>query len=303
MAQEKMAGKWSDKKSCDPSFHHSFWGGHQVTLWHGCEPVKDDPLENMNCKACPHLSKHRAGLPHMGDQGMDTGHWRCSSQLLHLSALIPPSPNLIHPNHQQHRHPRQPFISYKAYRGQLRPSTNCNSFLPFSCPHRSSMCYKMVPDILPSKRLLSSLANDKLNDTTQTSWQNEEQQNDPLEVGLSLVRCVPLGEQNQRDLTADIRLRDTAIRSNLFVPVLRATNQEGNRLHNETWEDKKHGGVLPPVSKPSGLMTVELPHPQGGIPRRLKAKDISHHHSGTESQIITDPQEAVVTRPSQSAPQ
>ena len=48
------------------------------------------------------------------DPGMDTGQWRCSSQLLHLTALIPPSPSFIHPNQQQHHYPRQ---SYKVYRG------------------------------------------------------------------------------------------------------------------------------------------------------------------------------------------
>lgn len=51
------------------------------------------------------------------DLGMDTGQWRCSSQLLHLSALILPSPNFIHPNQQQHHYPRKSFISSKVYRG------------------------------------------------------------------------------------------------------------------------------------------------------------------------------------------
>lgn len=76
------------------------------------------------------------------------------------------------------------------------------------------MCFKMVPDILPSKHLLSSLTNDNFNsryiyrdrnslrvsghyfvseessashaDTTQHIWQDKEQQNDPSE-GWSLL--------------------------------------------------------------------------------------------------------------------
>ncbi|XP_022610426.1 cytosolic carboxypeptidase 2-like [Seriola dumerili] len=292
----------------------------QVTLWQGCEPVKDDSLENMRAaylhrRAC-HLT---AGSTHTDDLGMDTGHWRCSSQLLHLSALIPPSPNVINPIHQQHHYPQQPFVSYKVYRGH--PSSLRTS-------HRSSMCFKMVPDIIPTKRLLSSVTNDNFNsryiyrdrnslrvseryfvpeesstshaDTTKTKRQNGEQEDDPA-VGLTLLRCIPLGEQNQRDLTHNIPVRETKSHSKLFVPVQRATDQGGKRLGKETCEDKRHMGVLPPVSKPSG-MTMELPHPHSDTLRRLQAKGIRHHHFGRESQIRMDPQEAMVTRPSQSAP-
>ncbi|XP_023271224.1 cytosolic carboxypeptidase 2-like [Seriola lalandi dorsalis] len=308
------------KAGIPPSTTHS-GEVSQVTLWQGCEPVKDDSLENMRAaylhrRAC-HLT---AGSTHTDDLGMDTGHWRCSSQLLHLSALIPPSPNVIHPIHQQHHYPQQPFVSYKVYRGH--PSS-------LRTPHRSSMCFKMVPDIIPTKRLLSSVTNDNFNsryiyrdrnslrvseryfvpeesstshaDTTKTKRQNGEREDDPS-VGLTLLRCIPLGEQNQRDLTHDIPVRETKSHSNLFVPVQRATDQGGKRLGKETCEDKRHMGVLPPVSKPSGILTMELPHPHSDTLRRLQAKGIRHHHFGRESQIRMDPQEAMVTRPSQSAP-
>ncbi|XP_071360139.1 cytosolic carboxypeptidase 2 isoform X3 [Trachinotus anak] len=256
----------------------------QVTLWQGCEPVKDNSVENMRAaclhrraKACPHLRTYKAVSPRTDDLGMDTGQWRCSSQLLHLSALIPPSPNLIHPIHQQHPYPRQPFVSYKVCRGQP-PS--------LITPHRSSMCFKMVPDIIPTKRLLSSLTNDKLGRYIyRDKRQNLEHKDVPLEVGLSLLRCIPLGEQNQRDLTPDMPLRETEKHSNLFVPVPRATDQGGKRLCKETLEDKRHVGVLPPVSKPSAFMSVELPHPQSDTLSRLQAKGIRHHHSGRQSQI------------------
>lgn len=50
------------------------------------------------------------------DPRKDAGQWRCSSQLLHLSALLPPSPNFIHSNQQRHPY-QQSFMSCKVYRG------------------------------------------------------------------------------------------------------------------------------------------------------------------------------------------
>ncbi|XP_044047852.1 cytosolic carboxypeptidase 2 isoform X2 [Siniperca chuatsi] len=269
----------------------------QVTLWQGCELVKDE--NNCRTKACPHLSTYTAVSPH-------TGQWRCSSQLLHLSAILPSSPNFIHSNQQQHNCPRQSFVSYNVYRG-LRPS--------LTAPHKSpsSMCVKMVPDIVPTKRLLSSFTTDKFNgrhifrdrnslrvseryflpensstshaDTTKTKQQNMEQEEDSS-VCLSLLRCATLGEQNQSDLTPDIPLRETESCSNLFVPVLRGTDLRGKRLCKETLGDKRHLGILSPVSKPSGLMKMELPRPQRDTLARLQAKDIRHYHSRRESQIM-----------------
>ncbi|XP_074490227.1 cytosolic carboxypeptidase 2 isoform X1 [Sebastes fasciatus] len=285
----------------------------QVTLWQGCKPVKDEG--NMKAAgprhrvtACPHLSTYTAVSPHTDDLGMYTGQWECSSQLLHLSALLPPSPNVIHSNQQQHRCPRQSLVSCKVYRG-LPPS--------LTAPHRSpsSMYIQMVPDIVPTKHLLSNFTTHKFNDqhvlrdrnssrvldrysishadTTKTERQNEEQE----EVGLSLLRRIPLREQSQRDLTPDIPQRETESRSSLFVPVLRGTDLRGKRICKETWEDKRHPGVLSPVSKPSGLMKMELPRPQSDALGKLHAKGIGHYHSGRESQISP----TAVTRSSQSA--
>ncbi|XP_045898040.1 uncharacterized protein LOC123965641 isoform X1 [Micropterus dolomieu] len=293
----------------------------QVTLWQGCEPVKDNCLENMKAaflrrraKACPHLGTYT------GDPGMDTGHWRCSSQMLHLSALLPSSPNFIHSNQQLHHCPRQSLISYNVYR-ELPPS--------LTAPHRSpsSMCVMMVPDIMPTKRLVSCFTADKFNgrhifrdrrslrvseryfvpknsstshaDTTKTKRQNVEQEEDSSEVGLSLVRCIPFGEQNQRDLRLDIPTREIESRSNLFVPVLRSADLREKRLCKETLGDKRHLGVLFPPSKPSSLMKMELARPQSDTLARLQAKDIRPYHSGRESQMTKAP---VVKRPSQSAP-
>ncbi|XP_070764042.1 cytosolic carboxypeptidase 2 [Enoplosus armatus] len=302
----------------------------QVTLWQGCEPIKDDCLDNMKAaclhhreKVCPHLSTCTAVSPHTDDPGMDAGQWRCSSQLLHLRALLPSSLNVLHSNQQQHHFSRQSFVSYNVCRG-----------LPSSLagPHRSpsSLCVKIVPHVVPTKRLLSSFTTDKFNgrhifrhrnslrvsehyymsessstshtDTTKTTRQNVEPEEDFSEAGLSRLRCIPFGEQNQRELTTDIPLRETEARSSLFVPVLRDKDLRGNRLCKETLGDKRHLGVLSPVSKPSGLAKMELSRPQSDTLVRLQAKDIRRYHPGRESQISTAAQEAMVTRPSQSAP-
>ncbi|XP_035499423.2 cytosolic carboxypeptidase 2 [Scophthalmus maximus] len=295
----------------------------QVTLWQGCEPVKGDCRENTSAahlhrgsKACPHLSKCSTMSPHTDDLRMNSGQWRCSSQLLHLSALILPPVELMHPNRRQHHYPPRTFLSYNVYRGRLPSLTTA---------HRSpsSMCVKMVPDNIPKKRLLSSFTNDKFkgryiqgdisqvsesytvpeesstSHTDITKRQNEEQEDDPSEVGL--LRSIPLGEQSQRAVPPDIPLRENQSHSNLFEPVLRATDLRGKRLCKETVGDKRHLGVLPPVSKPSGLVKRNLPRPQSDTLARLQASGIRYYRSGRESSA---PQEAIVTttRPSQSAP-
>nr|XP_019957671.1 PREDICTED: cytosolic carboxypeptidase 2 [Paralichthys olivaceus] len=296
----------------------------QVTLWQGCEPVKDDGLQNTRAaqshhraKACPHLSTYTAASPHTDDLGMDTGRWRCSSQLLHLSALIP-SPNLAHLNRRQHHYPRQSFVSYKVYRGLL-PSLKTAHRSP------SSTCVKMVPDMSPTKRLLSSLTNDNRRfvygarsslrvsesssvledsfsshtDVTTIKRQNEEQEDDPPPVGLSLRTCEPFAEQNQSVKSPDVPLRETESHSSLFGSVMRTTDLRGKRLCKDAQENKGQLDVLPPVSKPSDFMKMK--HPQSDTLSRLRAEGIRHRHTERKS---TAPQEAMVsiTRPSQSAP-
>ncbi|XP_078113711.1 cytosolic carboxypeptidase 2 [Sander vitreus] len=286
----------------------------QVTLWQGCEPVKDGNMKGAyphhRVKACPHLSTYTDDLE------MYTGQWRCSSQLLHLSALLPPSPNpILHSSQQQQRCPQQSFVSYKVYRG-LPPSLKALHRSP------SSTYVKMIPDMFPRKRLLSSFTTDEVDarhifrnsslaserdfvpedsspsHADMTKPLNEEQEEDSSEVGLSLLKCITLGEQNQRDLTPDIPRREIEPRGNLFVPVLKGTDLRRNGLGNETLEDKSRLGVLSPLSKPSGLMKRERPRPKSGTLGRLQAKDIRHYYSGRERQLSA----AIVTRSSQSAP-
>ncbi|XP_068580090.1 cytosolic carboxypeptidase 2 [Cebidichthys violaceus] len=240
----------------------------QVTLWQGCEPVKEDGKMTAvyRATACPHLNTS-------DDLGVYTGQWRCSSQLLHLSALLPPSPNFIHSNQQHHRCTRQPFASYKVYRG-LPPS--------LTAPHRSpsSMYMKMVPDIVP-KRLLSSFSTDKFNahifrdrnslrvserffvpedSSTSHGYTTRKQEEDSSEG--SLLRCKPLGEQNLRDLPPDIPQRESELERNVFVPARMGSDLRGKRLCKETLEDKRHPSVLSPVSMSSGLVKTEPLHPQ-----------------------------------------
>ncbi|XP_051238389.1 cytosolic carboxypeptidase 2 [Dicentrarchus labrax] len=266
----------------------------QVTLWQGCEPVKDHILENMKAanqrcrtKACPHHSIYTALTPHTDDLGMESGHWRCSSQLLYLSAIQPPSLNP-----QQLHCPRQSMVSNKVCRG-----------LPASFrPQRSpiSMHVKMIPDIVPTKCLMSSFTPDKSNsrhiprdrsssrvsehyfvpedsstshtDTAKTKQQDVEQEEEFSEVGSSLWRHVLLGEQNQRNQTPDVALRETESPGNSFVPVKRSRDLRRNGLHKETSGNKRHMGVLSPVMK------KEHPPPQSDTLARRQAKDTRRHH-------------------------
>ncbi|XP_042267066.1 cytosolic carboxypeptidase 2 isoform X1 [Thunnus maccoyii] len=289
----------------------------QVTLWQGCEPVKDDCLGDLHhqARACPHHSLCAAVTPHTADAGTHSGQQRYSSQLLHLSARIPP--NFTHSSQQQHHCPQQSLVSYKVFRG-LPPS--------LAGPHRSpsSMFVKMIPDIVPTKRLLSSLTTNNFNgrriyrdrntlrvsegyfvpedsstshaDMNKTKRQTEEQEGVSTQVGLSLLRCIPFGEQNQRDLT----LRQPEPGSSLFVPALRGADLQGNRLYKGNLGDRRKKGVLPPLSKPSGFMKLE--HPQSDTLGRLQAKDMRHYRSRGEIPISTVPEESMVTRPSRSAP-
>ncbi|XP_041795393.1 cytosolic carboxypeptidase 2 [Chelmon rostratus] len=298
-----------------------------VTLWPACKPVRDNSLENMEAaylhrraRACPHLSTDTAVTRHTDDPRKDAGQWRCSSQLLHLSALLPPSPNFIHSNQQRHPY-QQSFMSCKVYRG-----LPCTVFK--SPKSSSSLRVKMVPDIVPTRHWRSSFTTDKFNsrhifrdrnsllvseryfvpedsstshrDATRTKQQTMEQEEDSS-VGLSLLRCVPFGEQNQRDLTPDITLRETGSCSNLFVPVLTGTDLRGKRLCKEILGDKRHVGVLSPLSRSSGLKKMELPRLQSDTLARPQTNVISHYRSGRKSKLSTAPQGALVRRSSQSA--
>ncbi|XP_036963943.1 cytosolic carboxypeptidase 2 isoform X2 [Acanthopagrus latus] len=284
----------------------------QVTLWQGGKPVKDNSLVNVRAtylhhrtKAGPHLCTYTAVTPHTDDPKMDAGQWRCSPQLLHLSAVHTPSPKYSH-----HPSPPQSFVSYKVDGG-----------LPhFLTGYRRSPSSTYV---VPTKRLLSSFNTNQFNDrhffrdrnslqgsercfvsedsshagTNETQQQNMEQEENFSQVGLSPLRSIPFGDQNLRDL-----IPETKSPSSLFVPVLRGTDLRGKQLFKETLRDKSHMDVVSPASKPSDLTKMELPQPQSAIPARLQAKYVGRNGSGRESQTITAPQEATVRRSPQSAP-
>ncbi|XP_077938103.1 cytosolic carboxypeptidase 2 isoform X2 [Gasterosteus aculeatus] len=212
------------------------------------------------------VAGQRAG---QGDPRMCAGQWRCSSQLLHVSALLPPSPNSVHCNEPNHSCTRQSFASYEDYR--VRPPS-------LTAPHRppSSTYGKMITTVVP-KRWLSSF-------TAVSS------------AGLSLLTCGHLGEQNHRDLAPVALQRETRAHRNVFVP-LGATDLRGRRLCKDTSEGKRQQSVLFPVSRPSGLMKMEPAHPQRDTDGRLQVENTRQYYPGRESQITT----AATTRSSQTA--
>ncbi|XP_069018057.1 cytosolic carboxypeptidase 2 isoform X1 [Embiotoca jacksoni] len=236
----------------------------QVTLWEGRKPVQGHPSTSyFRQRTYPDVRTYT------DDPVMGSRQGRCSSQLLHLSALIPPSPNIIHFNHQQ----LQCSQPCSIHRG-LPPSTAAHS--------SPSTCVKLVPDFVPAKGLLSSFTTDKFNSRSifrgreflrgsgryfvpensstshrdTTKQQNEE---DFSKVDLSPLRCLPIGE-NRTDLDCNNPLKETETSSNVFVPVLKDLRIK--RQCKKTLEDKRHMGILPSLSKSSALMKKELPCPE-----------------------------------------
>ncbi|XP_055365727.1 cytosolic carboxypeptidase 2 isoform X2 [Betta splendens] len=303
------------KKAVPPSTAHA-GEVSQVTLWQGCEPVKNDCLDTTmtpylhhRAKACSHLTSLSRTV-----DGVDVGHWSGPSQMLHLSAIHPSSPNVKYYAQQQHHCPRPYYMFNKGYRG-LPPSLSLPQWSP------SFELTGMVPDIVPTKRLVSAFTEQDIftdksfqvskccsvpeNSSTlitnkpMTSPQNEEQENS-FEVGLSMFRCLPLGE-NQRCVTHDSLLRESVSCSSLFDNVLRSTDLRGQRLYKESHKDRRLKGVLPSLTKPSGLTEMELRCSQSDTIRRLQAKHTKLCLPGGESQSMV-PQQAQAVRPSQSAP-
>ncbi|CAB1415942.1 unnamed protein product [Pleuronectes platessa] len=269
---------------------------------------EDAGLENTRVAHSPQRAK---ASPHTGDLAIDTRKWGCSSQLLHLSALIP-SAKLLHPNRRQPHYPRQSLVSYKLYGGLLPPLKIANS-------SPSPTCVNMVPDMVQTKRLLSSFTRDNrrflfgargslrvsagfsvLEDTftsatdeTTIKWPNEEQEEDPTEVGLSLWGCKPLEEQKQRDMRSDVPLRETEPRSSLSG--LRATNLRGRRLCKDAQENKRQLDVSCLVSKPPNVMKVK--HQQRDTLSRLQAQGSAERRS-----MALQAEMVAIRKPSQSAP-
>ncbi|XP_070686658.1 cytosolic carboxypeptidase 2 [Pempheris klunzingeri] len=162
------------------------------------------------------------------------------------------------PVKQQQYCPRRAFASFKVHKGL--PSS-------LKVPHRSPSLYdKMVPDFVPTKRLLSSVPTDKFNrrhifrdtnilrvseryfvpedsstshaDVTKAKQHDMQQEEDSPEASLSLLRCITLGEPNHMELSPNTPPRETESHSNLFVSVLRGTDLRGKRLPLQCNDDR-----------------------------------------------------------------
>ncbi|XP_071387157.1 cytosolic carboxypeptidase 2-like [Centroberyx affinis] len=324
--------------------------GH-VTLWQGGEPVKNECLEAMRAaylhrraKAYPQLSTYATVSPH-SEEPEETGQRKCSTQLLHLSALLPPQPHVMEPPQQQQ--PLQPFVSHKGFRGRLPASLTATHRSP------SGIYFKVVPEIVPTKCLISSVypgqfdaqqlcvdrnalrvsaryfvpedsSSTSHTDALKSKQRHQEQEGDAMEVGVSLLRGLPLSEQDHRDLTPDHPLRKTEPDANSFLRGLRGMDPRGKSLLNgqagialqrmgqkrvkqrepafrqELGEDAVTAGSASykqRVTKETKELAILPP-----LSRLTLAKDTTHSHPGRESQRSMAPEERMVKRPSQSAP-
>ncbi|KAM4573445.1 cytosolic carboxypeptidase 2 [Odontesthes bonariensis] len=201
----------------------------QVTLWHGCKPIEEDRAEYLRTsfqhrktRACPHRNTHSAASPPSGDLVTDRRQWKCSSQLLHLSAFLPPPAN----------------SPYKICRGLppffTAPCSMVPAIVPTKClPTTSTAKSSGRPNFRGRNSVRASGHHFVLEDSstsntdrTETRWQNEDP--DSSEVNLSKMTCEPLGEQNQGDHSPGTPLRETESCNNVCVPVPR--DLRGKRL-------------------------------------------------------------------------
>ncbi|XP_041852156.1 cytosolic carboxypeptidase 2 [Melanotaenia boesemani] len=207
----------------------------QVTLWQGCKPIniEDECQEYLNTpylhhktKACPNHNTLPAVSLQSGDPAMSTQQQRCSSQLLHLSAINPSPPRLIHFTKQQHSYPQRSTPSHKVY-------TSLSAWPPPSAkaPYRSPpfLYIRMIPPIQPAKRPQTTFTTSKFSrlhslrdtdalhasdlsfgsehsstsntDITKKRLQNDNK--DPSEVDVSPFRSEAFREQNQSDCCSD----------------------------------------------------------------------------------------------------
>ncbi|XP_054632653.1 cytosolic carboxypeptidase 2 [Dunckerocampus dactyliophorus] len=94
-----------------------------VTLWQGCEPVKDDCGQDTSTAAdmqrsCPNINTIVTLSPHRVQQ-RNAAQWRYSSQLLHLSAVLPHRPKFMRPIQHQHQQ-QQHFQQYSQRQQNLQ---------------------------------------------------------------------------------------------------------------------------------------------------------------------------------------
>ncbi|XP_075993643.1 cytosolic carboxypeptidase 2 [Genypterus blacodes] len=318
--RKRQQGKNLVNQAVIPPDTTQLGGLSHVTLWQGAQPVKKESVESRmsaylshRAKGCPHFSIFSPASPHIEDLSMDTGRCNCSSQLLHLRALLPPEglgSTQLHCNR-----PLQSFVSYKIVRGRLAAS--------LTAPHRSHSFryFRPVPAIVPSKCLISGFANDKINtqnlyldrrfshyilpessctsrtnSSTNTKHQSEERKEDDAQVGLSLLREIS-------------PLRETEPDGDVFLPVPKASNLRARRLCKEKGEEDENRdvGIILPRPMTSGLLTPDPASLQsdvlGKLQKLVQAKDISlWEQSGRESQGSAARRKGVGKRPPQSAP-
>ncbi|XP_008335725.1 cytosolic carboxypeptidase 2 [Cynoglossus semilaevis] len=206
----------------------------QMSMWHCCQPAEEECQDTV-----PPYSHH-----HTDNLRMETSHWRCSSQLLTLRALMLPTQSIMYPSHHHYHYLRPSHITYKVLRGMI-PS--------ISTAHRSpsSLCVRRAPDKSPSKHLLSSHISNKSDSQyvyrDRSSLRTAEyyiipqdfsrahtdmKEDDALKVGLSVLECRPFGEQ--RNSSPSVSVRKPRSYSSLIVPMLKGSDQERMRLCKET---------------------------------------------------------------------
>lgn len=274
----------------------------QVTLWQGSEPVMDDCLEDIKIPCsyhrtkCPHLRPHPVKVPHM-----EMGQWKISSQLLHLSACVPPQTDFAHPTQQHHPIPRQRLVTYKV----------CRGLSPFPVPNRSpgSMYFRIVPNI-PNSSLVSCLTTDKLNNehiynhriqrcleperpTSHTDLK-EKLQKDKLK-GLSLLRCIPLDQKSLKPISKSIKEES---HKTLLVPLQKSTGKEIKRQSKKTMRNKNEQGNLP-SEKTRTKHRAQTDRFSGLQPFNNANQS---YPSRRKSLIPATTEVITVSRPSQSAP-
>ncbi|XP_029688377.1 cytosolic carboxypeptidase 2-like isoform X2 [Takifugu rubripes] len=170
----------------------------QVTLWRGCKPVmnKGSCLEEMKT-AC------------RDDRGVESrSRCRCSGQMQHLSAPLPPSAKFIRAS-QQRQLPslQRSFTSHKNCRGQAPALID---------PHSSPMSLKMIP----TKCLLSALTTDKFGMQRRLGDRNTSGVFEHYSLEDSPTIKTKLNDKEQEKDSAG--LTESKSHTSLFVPVLRS---------------------------------------------------------------------------------
>ncbi|XP_029910234.1 cytosolic carboxypeptidase 2 [Myripristis murdjan] len=290
-------------------------GISHVTLWQGSEPVQDKECREAmraeylyrRAKAFPQLSTYTTLSPDTEKPQEETGWCKCSAQLLHLCALHPRQLQVAKPAELQHRLPAPSFVYHKGLRGRLSASVTAAHRSP------SGMYLKVVP---PAKCLMSSypdnstslplcidrnalrvsarhfVLEDSFTDTINSKRHSQNQEENTTEV----QRFKDKKMVNQRELK---------LREELGEDVTAGSAVYNQRLFKNC-EERKGVAILPPLSRPSGLIQTESSPSHcdrfSQMHRLVVPKDSWLSCAGRQSRGRTAPQEQRVTRSSQSAP-